>query len=113
VETLIPKHEELSKLPSHKRPLLRGTRLLLLGAIAGSISAFWSYKALIDSFGINFPVLYVLACLVISAFSGIGVTSIADEHGQLRWLALVVAIFIGVMIPFSVYLVLSFLAGPT
>ena len=110
---MVPKDKELSKLLSYKRPLLTGNRFLFLGAIAGSISAFWSYKAIIGSFGITFPALFVLVCLVISALSGIGITSIADEHGRLRWLALVVAVFIGMMVPYGGYLILSFFAGPT
>ena len=93
--------------------MLTGNRLLFLGAITGSVSAFWSYKALIDWVGIVFPVPIVLACLVISAFSGIGLTSLADEHGQFRWLAIVAVIFVGMLVSLVAYWILSFLAGPT
>jgi len=106
-------HEKSPRQSSHKRPVLAGNLLLFLGAIAGSASAFWSYKALLGRFSIIFPVAYILACLIVSAFSGIGVTSVADKHDRLRWIALMVTIFIGVMVPICAYLILSFLAGPT
>jgi hypothetical protein len=100
-------------LPSPKRSLLTANRLLLLGAIAGSIGTFWCYMTLVNWLSISFPTPVVLVCLVIGAFSGIGVTSLADEHSRFRWAALAAAIFIGMMVSFVAYLILSFLAGPT
>ena len=93
--------------------MLTGNRLLFLGAITGSLGAFWSYNALADWLSIVFPVPIVVACLLISAFSGIGLTSLADEHGRFRWLALVAAILVGMLVSFVAYGILSFLAGPT
>jgi hypothetical protein len=100
-------------LPSPERPMLTGNRLLFLGAIAGSIGTFWCYKLLMGWLSIIFPFPIVLACLAIGAFSGIGVTSLADEYGRFRWVALAAAICIGMIAPFVAYLILSFLAGPT
>ena len=109
----MPNHEKLSELSLHKRPILSGTLLFVLGAIAGSASAFWSYTIALAGFGIIFSRPYVLACLILGAFFGLCVTFAADEYNRLRAAALVVAIVIGAMIPIDIYLLLSFLAGPT
>jgi hypothetical protein len=93
--------------------MLTGNRFLLLGAITASASFFWSYKAIANGLSIIFPVPILLACFVLSAFAGIGVTSLAEEQRRFRWLALGAAIFIGILIMYGAYLILSLLAGPT
>ena len=111
--TLTENHENLSELPSSKRPVLIGNMFLFLGAIAGGVGAFWGYTVIHNWLSIIFPVPLFLACLVLGAFSGIGVTSVADDYNRSRWLALPAAILIGMMVTYGVYLILSFLAGPT
>jgi len=93
--------------------MLTGNRFLFLGAITASVSFFWSYNAIANGLSIIFPVPIMLACLVISAFAGIGITSLVEEQHRFRWLALGAAIFIGNLITYLAYLILSFLAGPT
>ena len=100
-------------MPSPERLVLTGNRLFFLGAIAGSLGAFLSYKILSGWLSLIFPMPMMLAGLVIGALSGIGITSIADEHRRLRWIALAAALFIGMWVAFLSYLILSFLAGPT
>jgi hypothetical protein len=113
MKTPMPKHEKLTELPSRKRPALTGRLFFFLGAIAGSASAFWSYNAILGRFSIIFHPNVILASLILGAFFGIAVTLIAAEYDRFRWIVLGAAIFIGVTIPFYVYLILSFLAGPT
>ena len=110
---LMPNHEKLSELSSRKRPVLTGSLLLFLGASVGSASAFLSYRMALTRFGIIFPRSYVLACLILGAFFGLCVTFAADEYDRFRGAALVVAIFMGALVPIDIYLILSFLAGPT
>ena len=93
--------------------MLTGNRLHFLSAITASVSFFWSYQAIANWLSIIFPAPIVLACLVISAFAGIGLTSLAEEQHRFRWIALGAAIFIGMLITYVAYLILSFLAGPT
>ncbi len=109
----MPNHEKVSELPLRKRPILSGTLLFVLGAIVGSASAFWSYTIALARFGIIFPRPYLLACLILGAFFGLCVTFAADEYNRLRAAALVAAIVMGAMVPMDIYLLLSFLAGPT
>jgi hypothetical protein len=82
---LMSNHEKLSELSSRKRRGLTGSLLLFLGAILGSASAFF----------------------------GLCVTFAADEYDQFRGAALVIAIFMGALVPIDIYLILSFLSGPT
>ena len=96
-----------------KRRVLTGTIFLFFGAIAGGVGAFWGYKALQSWLTVIFTDPLFWACLVFGAFSGIGVASVADDYNRLRWLSLLVAIFIGMMVTYGVYLILLFLAGPT
>jgi hypothetical protein len=106
-------HEKLSELPSRKRPVIPISLLFFLCVIMGSASTFWSYKVVLGTFSIVFPPYVIWTCLILSAFFGLGAASVAEEYDRLRWIAVVAAVFIGVMVPIGAYLILSFLAGPT
>ncbi len=110
---MIQNREKLSKLQLHKHRVLTGIRFFVLGAIAGSISAFGSYEVIFSRFHINFHPYVILVCLILGAFFGICVTFIANDYDRFRGIALGLAFLIGLTIPFFAYLILSFLAGPS
>ena len=88
---LVPNNEKFSETHSRKHRVLTGSLLFFLGALAGSASAFLSYKVVLGWFRIIFSLPFILVCLILGAFFGIGATVIADEHNRLRWVALAVA----------------------
>jgi hypothetical protein len=106
-------HEKLSEVTSHRRLVPPNSLLLFLGAIAGGAGTFWSYKIILGRFSIIFPPDVILTCLIFGAFFGFGASFVSGEYDRLRWLALAIAVFTGVLIPIVAYVVLSLLAGPT
>jgi hypothetical protein len=104
--------DNLSAARIRKPAKLTKGRLIFLGALTGSASAFFASAVIFTPIGLAFPPAYLLFMMVLGAFLGTIVTIVAGKHERLRWIALVVAAFIGLLIPVCLIEVLFILAGP-
>ena len=85
---------------------------IFLGALAGSMGALFISAVFLPGLGLNFPLPYLLLVVGLGAFVGTIGTVIAGNHAARRWIALAVAIFVGLLIPVCLIQIMFLLAGP-
>jgi uncharacterized membrane protein YsdA (DUF1294 family) len=112
VITLIQNDDQKSAKRLRKRATLTRKRLILLGALTGSVGAFLMSAVFLGGLGLIFSLPDLLVTMTLGAFFGTIVTLIADKHEASRWIMLAVAALVGLITPICLIQILFLLVRP-